>query len=222
MKLHVLATLGCLTAVLGSISGCASKPARADYTAFRAENPQSILVVPAINRSVEVNAPDYLLATISMPLAERGYYVFPVNMVRSVLADDGLSDANLVHNGDPKRLGELFGADAIMYVSIERWDARYVVLSTTVTVEFNYSLKSAHTGAELWRSHQAMVYQPQGNSGGGLAGLIADAVAAAITKAAPNYIPLAKQANAQAINIRGTGLPAGPHDSQYRKDANDF
>jgi hypothetical protein len=174
------------------------------------------------NKSVDVNAPDYFLATIATPLAERGYYVFPVNMVKSVLSDDGLSDANLVHAGDPHRLGELFGADSIMYISIERWDAKYVVLSTSVTVEINYVMKSAHTGQELWSNHQKIVYTPQNNGGGGIAGLIASAVAAAITKAAPNYMPLAHQANNGAINLKGTGLPAGPYDGLYGKDSADY
>ena len=178
--------------------------------------------MPATNKSVDVNAPDYFLVTIARPLAERGYYVFPVNMVKSVLADDGLSDANLVHAGDPRRLGALFGADAIMYIAIERWDAKYAVLSTSVTVELTYVLKSARTGNELWRNHKVMVYQPQQSSSGGVAGLIANAIAAAITKAAPNYIPLATQANNQAVNIKGTGLPAGPHNNLYGKDATDF
>src|ERR1700687_37569 len=136
-----------------TLAGCAATPHLSDYSEFRTESPRSILVVPPINKSCDVNAPDYFLATIATPLAERGYYVFPVNMVRSVLADDGLSDANLVHAGDPHRLGELFGADAVMYISIERWDARYVVLATTVTVELNYTLKSVHSGQVLWKNH---------------------------------------------------------------------
>src|ERR1039457_3429343 len=140
-----------------ALAGCVSSK-RADYSHFRTEVPRSILVVPVINKSVDVDAPDYFLATIAEPLGERGYYVFPVNMVKSVMADDGLSDANLVHSGDPRRLGELFGADAVMYISIERWDARYVLLSTTVTVELNYSIKSGHTGQELWASHLLVVY----------------------------------------------------------------
>jgi len=209
-------------AVLVMIAGCAAAPKRPDYTQLRTESPRSILVVPATNKSVEVNAPDYFLATIAEPLAERGYYVFPVNMVRSVLADDGLSDADLVHAGDPRRLGELFGADAVMYISIERWDAKYVLITTSVTVELTYSLKSAHTGQELWSNHQRVVYSPQASNSAGLAGLIADAVAAAITKAAPNYIPLARQANGQAINLKHTGLPAGPYDGLFKKDLDDF
>ncbi|MCX7056342.1 MAG: DUF799 family lipoprotein [Proteobacteria bacterium] len=205
-----------------ALGACVGQPPRSNYTALRSEAPRSILVVPVTNKSVDVNAPDYFLATIAPTLAERGYYVFPINMVKSVLADDGLSDANLVHAGDPRRLGELFGADAIMYIAIERWDAKYIVLSTTVTVELTYVIKSGHTGNELWRNHKILVYQPQQNSSGGLAGLIANAIAAAIAKAAPNYIPLAIQANNEALNIKGTGLPAGPNSSLYGKDAADF
>jgi hypothetical protein len=204
------------------LTGCASAPKRYDYANFRTESPRSILVVPVTNKSVDVNAPDYFLATIATPLAERGYYVFPVNMVKSVLSDDGLSDANLVHSGDPRRLGELFGADAVMYVSIERWDAKYVVLSTTVTVELNYSVKSTHTGQELWSNHQRVVYQPQSSGSGGLAGLLANAITAALAKAAPNYMPLAHQANNGAINLKGTGLPAGPYDGLFGKDTSDY
>ncbi|MEI6459856.1 MAG: GNA1162 family protein [Pseudomonadota bacterium] len=205
-----------------ALAGCATPPKHSNYTQFRAESPRSILVVPVTNRSVEVNAPDYFLSTISRPLAERGYYVFPVNMVKSVLADDGLSDANMVHAGDPRRLGEMFGADSVLYVSIERWDAKYIVLSTSVTVALKYTLKSTHSGEEIWSNHQTMVYQPQHNSNGGLAGLIADAIVAAIAKAAPNYLPLAVMANDQAINLKNTGLPAGPYDGAFGKDLVDF
>jgi hypothetical protein len=210
-----------LLVIVALFAGCANRPPRYDYSQFRTEGPRSILVVPVINKSIDINAPDYFLATIATPLAERGYYVFPVNMVKSVLSDDGLSDANMVHSGDPHRLGELFGADAVMYISIERWDARYVVLATTVTVELNYTLKSAHTGQVLWRNHQIVVYQPQQNSGG-IAGLVANAIVAAIAKAAPDYMPLARQANGAAVNVKGTGLPAGPYDGMFGKDGAEF
>lgn len=204
------------------VMGCVSLPPSHDFASFRAEDPHSILVVPVTNQSVDVNAPDYFLATISQPLAERGYYVFPVNMVRSVLSDDGLSDANLVHAGDPRRLGELFGTDAVMYINIELWQAKYVVLATTVTVALNYQLKSAKTGELLWSNHQVVQYNPQQSGAGGLAGLVANAVAAAITKAVPNYMPLARQANIGAIYTKGFGLPAGPHDGMYQRDKGEF
>jgi hypothetical protein len=206
-----------------SMSGCATQISKKDYTDLRTEAPRSILVVPAINRSVEVTAPDYFLSTISRPLAERGYYVFPVHLVKRMMEDDGLNDADMVHAGDPQRLGKMFGSDAVMYITIERWDAQYIVFSTTVTVEMNYVLKSTSSGQTLWSNKQKLVYQPQNNnSGGGLAGLIAQAVVAAVAKAAPNYVPLAQQANMQAVSTKGQGLPAGPYIDLYQKDQADF
>ena len=41
------------------------------------------------------------------------------------------------------------------------------------------------------------------------------AITAAITRAAPNYMPLARQANAQAIEYGYTAIPDGP----YKKKA---
>ena len=214
--------LGVLAAAL-LVSGCVAHQ-KADFTKFREVNPKSILVVPAVNRAVEVNAPDYFLSTISKPIAERGFYVFPVNVVKRLLEDDGLADANLVHDADPKRLGEIFDADAILYVTIERWDAQYVVLTTQVTVEFTYVLKSGRTGEELWRRTAKMVHQPQqtNSSGNPLADQIVMAVAAAIVKAVPDYIPLTQQANAIAVTEPGKGLPAGPYREDYLKDQGNF
>lgn len=208
-----------LLLVLAMLGGCVTPPPARDYTALKSERPRSILVVPAINRSVEVNAPDYFLTTISRPLAERGYYVFPVHLVKRMMEDDGLGDADLVHAGPPQLLGKMFGADAVLYISIEEWTAKYIVLATSVTVSLKYTLKSASSGQTLWQSAQTVVYQPQNNnSGGGIAGLIAQAIVAAVAKAAPNYIPLAQQANDQAIHAKGQGLLAGPYDPSYKLD----
>ncbi len=199
------------------ITGCATIPQK-NYSKFYEEDPHSILIVPVVNRSVDVNAPDYFLSTCSRPVAERGYYVFPVNLVKHILEDDGLSDANLVHSSDTTRLAELFGADAILYISIERWDAQYEVFSTTVTVEFKYLLKSGSTGDVIWETSEKMAYQPQTqNTGNPLADLFAQAIAAAIIKAAPNYIPLAQQANQMAVTNPHSGLPAGPYLQGYKK-----
>lgn len=202
--------------------GCATVQTK-DYTNFRTEDPHSILVVPVVNRSVNIDAPDYFLSTCPCPVAERGYYVFPVNCVKRILEDDGLSDADLVHNADPTIVAELFGADSILYIGIEKWEAKYLVLSTTVTVEFNYILKSGKTGETLWESSERMVYQPQtGSSGNPLADLIAQAIVSAIEKAKPSYIPLAQQANSQAVNTIHSGLPAGPYHADYGQDEDEF
>ena len=205
-----------LAAVLAA--GCATAPKK-DYTAFRSENPRSILAVPVVNKSVEVTAADLFLSTLTVPLAERGYYVFPVDVVKHLLEDDGLSDSNLVHSADTRKLCNLFGADSVLYVSIERWDAKYMVVSTQVTVSFDYTLKGCKTGDAVWNNKQTMVYSPQTqNTGHPLGNLIAMAVNAAVTKAAPNYMPLARQANGMVFAYPGPGIPAGPYRPEYLKD----
>ena len=204
----------CLIALCAvTLSGCAHQAELSKQEKFLAAAPHSILIVPVVNNSVEVTAADYMLATITIPLAERGYYVFPINLVKRVLEDDGLADASLVHSSPCQKLANLFGADSVLYITIERWDAQYLVLTTTVTVGLVYQIRDGKTGDVIWENKQTMVYQPSGGGGGNpLADLIAKAVVAAITKASPNYIPLARQANAMALSqYPGTGIPFGPY-----------
>lgn len=193
-------------------AGCVTTQPAKDLSRFQAAAPRSVLVVPVVNRSVDLTAADYFLSTVTIPLAEKGYYVFPVHMVKRVLEDDGLSDADLVHSAPAEKLGSLFGADSILYVTIESWDAKYYVLNTTVTVQLAYLLKDGKSGETLWDHRQRMVYTPQ-NAGGGhpIAALIVMAVNAAVTKMAPNYMPLAHQANAITFAYPGNGIPPGPY-----------
>jgi len=203
-------TLVLLGAVL--FSGCVHQK---DLSKFEAAKPTSILVVPVVNESVEVTASDYFLSTVSIPLAERGYYVFPVNLVKRMLEDEGLSDATLVHNAPPQKVCGLFGSDAILYVKIKEWNAKYMLLSTVVNVQLAYAIKNCKTGETLWDHEEAMAYTPQNNSTGNpFADLIVMAINAAVTKAAPNYVPLARQANAKTFNTEGVSIPLGPYALQ--------
>ena len=209
-----------LAALAALLAGCVPQVVKPDYSKFLAASPRSILVVPVVNNTVEVDASAYFLSTVPVPVAERGYYVFPVNMVKRVLEDDGLSDASLVHAADPVRLCALFGADAALYVTIERWEAQYIVISTSVTVAFRYVIKDGKTGDTLWTAERTATYTSDTGSGGsgGAGALIAAIVSAAITKASPNYMPLARQANAQAMGPHGAGFPVGPYRPEYGTD----
>jgi hypothetical protein len=215
--------IGALILVATLLAGCATEMQPKNYTAFRAHDPHSILVVPVLNNTTSLTAQDYFLSTISAPFAERGYYVFPAHMVKSILDKDGLSDAGLVHAAAPVRFGQLFGCDAVLFVDINKWESRYVVLSTTTDVAFHYRLVSCRDGTTLWEDNRELSYSPQASSAANpLAALIADAIMAAIEKAEPNYMPLASQANVLATVIPGQGLPFGPYSPEYRKDQKDF
>ena len=203
----LLPTLG-LALLLG---GCVHAPVKPDLTSFNQAAPRSILVAPPINRSLDVDAPTYLLSTLPVPLAEKGFYVFPVNTTKVILEQEGFYDGAQVEQQPTPDLAKLFGADAVLYVTINRWDAQYLILASQVTADFDYRIVY-RDGTELWKAHQAMVYQPQAaNTGNPIGNLIAAAVNAALTRAKPDYLPLARQANFAAIVTGPSAIPNGPY-----------
>jgi len=200
------------------VSGCATQfPSPPDLSAFHKASPHSILVVPPVNHSLDVDAPAYMLTTLTVPLAEKGYYVFPVNTTKVILEREGFYEGEQIRQQPPADLARLFGADAVLYVTINRWDAQYVVLSTMLTVDIDYRIVS-RDGTELWKAHRQMSYEPRSSdTGNPLGNLIASAINAALTRAKPNYMPLARQANQEAF-VTGLGaIPDGPYKPLERQ-----
>lgn len=211
-------TLSALTLAAGALllTGCQTNAPKRDLHAYEAASPRSIVVVPVVNKSLDVDAPNYVLSTLPVPIAEKGYYVFPVNTTKMVLEQEGFYEAERVHEQPPEAIAKLFGADAVMFVTINKWDAQYIVLSTTVTVDFEYRLVSK-TGEELWHNTQRMQYSPSNSSSGSALGmLISAAINAAIARAAPNYMPLTVQANGIALVSGPNALLDGPYLREKR------
>ncbi len=217
LRLTMVTALAALVAACG-VSGPASK----DYTAYRAAAPRSIVVVPVINHSQEVEASDLFLSTLAIPLAERGYYVFPINMVKSMMEQDGLADPMLVHSADTTMLAGLFGADAVLYVEILDWRSQYNVLSAAIIVDFLYTLKDGRTGQLLWQEQEKYIHSESGGSGNIFADLIATAITAAVQSTTADYTPMAHAANATALLRDGQGIPRGPYSPGYLSDLNTF
>ena len=209
----ILSIAACVA--LNLLSGCAVQPEKIDLSAFHTHKPRSIVIVPVLNETTEISAPSVFVSTITRPLAERGYYIFPVYLTDLVLRDFGLAEAGHIHQLDTQRLFELFGADAALFITIKDWSSKYIVLASTVVVEMDYELKDTKTGTVLWRSKQQVAQ----SSGGG--DLISMAVSTAITAMLADYLPLARQANNQAF-IPPRGLPAGPYNADYGRDQDKF
>ncbi|MCQ8179765.1 DUF799 domain-containing protein [Methylomonas sp. SURF-1] len=190
-------------------------PQHLNLDAFYAHPPRSIVVVPVVNESPEVTANSVFITTITQPLAERGYYVFPVYLTDMILRDFGLVEAGHIHLLPAERFYELFGADAVLLVTIKDWSTKYLVLASSVVVEMEYVLKDTRTGTVLWQNKQTYAQ----NSGGG--DPIAMAISAAINALITDYLPLARQANFMALQPP-KGLPAGPYHPEYQQDKGKF
>lgn len=198
-------------------SGCVTTPSSSDFTAFHDAQPKSILIVPVVNHSVDVQAPTSVLTTLPRTLGELGYYVFPVNTVKTLLEFESLYEPYEIHATPPEELASLFGADAILYVTIHEWTARYALIQTTTEVDFEYRIVN-HDGSDLWSARKVLRYTPQNQSTGNLLGdLIASAITAAMERADPNYLPLTRQANQAVFYTDGTAIPPGPYALNFQE-----
>ncbi len=205
--------LALMSLSLLALTGCVTQPAKKDMSAFTAAGPRSILVVPVVNKSLDVDAPNYVLSTLPVPIAEKGYYVFPVNTTKVVLEQEGFYEGERIHEQPASTLAKLFGSDAVLYVTINRWDAQFALITTTVTVDFSYRLVSKDD-VEIWQEQKQMRYQPNNNNNNAvspLAAVMSAVISAAMTRAAPNYMPLTRQANQQVFILGTNPLPDGPY-----------
>ncbi|NDY72283.1 hypothetical protein DO021_00255 [Desulfobacter hydrogenophilus] len=198
-------------------SGCTTTPY--DYTAFEKSKPRSIVVIPPNNNSIEVNAPYIYLSTLTRPLAEKGYYVFPVFVIDHFLKENGLPTPAEMNGIPLDKIGEHIGADAVLYISIEDWGQKYQILQSVTKVHATLRLVDVKTGDFLWESI-AIAQQSSGDGGGGLVGALVGAV---VTQVLSSTIvdptpDLARQANNMAIYSQLRGMLDGPYKRSTEKE----
>lgn len=191
-------------------SGCAMQQPY-DYSAIEQSKPRSILVLPPVNQSVEVNAPYIFLSTISRPLAEKGYYVFPVSVVDSFMKENGLPEPADMHAVPLEKIRSIIGPDAVLYVTIEEWGQKYQVFSSTSVVRAQLRLVDCRTGVQLWDG-EAFAQQQSGDGGGGLGGALVGAIVEQIAGSLiDRTYELSRVASTTTINDQNRGLPNGPY-----------
>ncbi|MCD6027489.1 MAG: hypothetical protein K0R08_2008 [Solimicrobium sp.] len=158
------------------LAGCASNQANYDYTAFKQSRPRSVVILPPINESPDVKATYSMLSQMTYPLAESGYYVFPVALVDETFKQNGLNVANDIQNVPFKKLREIFGADAALYVTVKQYGTTYVILNSVAVVSATAKLVDLKTGNTLWEgTASASNNEGNNNSGGSLVGMLVTA-----------------------------------------------
>ena len=181
-----------------------------DYTAYREHMPRSILVLPPLNESVDVNASYVWLSTITMPVAERGYYVFPVAVVDAFMKDNGLPGPDEMHSVSLQKLREVFGADAVLYVVIEDWGQKYVVLSSNTVARARARLVDTATGVEIWQGRADFTESSSSGSSDLLTMVISAALEQIIDSTADATHGVARQANYLMVYDERAGFLPGP------------
>jgi len=196
-----------------TFTGCATKPY--DYTNFRAHPPRSILVLPPINESTDTRATYGYLSTVTRPLAEMGYYVYPVAVVDQFMKENGLPTAGEMQQVPLNKLRDVFGADAVLYVTIKQYGSKYRVITSTTIVTAEGKLVDTQTGLTLWEG-TANVEQSS-SSGNAIADLIVAAVDQVINSSTDQAHDMSSQVNIQLFMTKDHGLLYGPYFPQDKR-----
>lgn len=146
--------------------GCALKPVtkEVEHPLIYRGGPVAILVLPPMNRTFDVEVKELYAATIAEPLSLCGYYVLPIEVTSDILKMEGVYDTELLLNTSPQKFKTYFGADAVLYTTIDHWNVMDMMVAATVEgkpvyhsfflMDIQFMLKSTSSGKTLWKCHR--------------------------------------------------------------------
>jgi hypothetical protein len=178
-------------------------------------------VLPPLNDSPDVNATYSMYAQTTLPLAESGYYVLPVTLVDEAFRQNGLTAPADIQQVPLKKLREIFGADAALYIKVTHYGTKYMIISSETRVSAEGKLVDLRSGATLWEGRAtASSAEGDNNSGGGALGLLLKAVITQIADTLSNRgHPIAGITADRLLSAgRPNGILYGPRSPKYQKD----
>lgn len=181
------------------------------YPKMYEEKPVSLLVMPPINNTTNVEAKDLLYTSISHPLIEAGYYVVSPHLAMEFLKNESAYDAEMFIDGDVSMFGKVFGVDAVIFSVVDKWQKQGLGISTYI----RYIVKSTKTNEILFERKCDLYLDLQVQSGqGGALGLLVDLAASAILTASTDHIVAARKCNRYVFS----DFPRGKYNPNFGLD----
>lgn len=207
-RLIIFAVLSCLLSSCGMMSTITRE---SQYSKMYEEKPVTLLVMPPINNSTNVEAKDLLYTSISLPLIEAGYYVISPLLAMDVLKAESAYDAELFFDAPLMTFNKFFGADAVVFSVIDSWAKRGFGIQTKI----RYVIKSAHTNEILFdRSCDLYLDLSVDSGSNSVLGALVDLAASAISTAATDHIVAARKANYYIMS----DIPRGKYSPSHMLD----
>lgn len=199
------------------LSACAT-PHSYDYSAYKNSDPKSILILPPKNSSPDVAASYSMYSHTQRPIAEAGYYVFPISLVDEAFKNNGLTIADEIHLVDPAKLQQIFGADAALYIDIKEYGTQYLVLNSASIVTAEGRLVDLRTGTLLWEGKATASSAEGENSQGGIGALLVTALIKQIVGTSLNQShKIAMVTSGRLLSPQSpNGILYGPRSPQYK------
>ena len=200
-----------LSCVVTSCGMMSTVTRESQYAKMYEEKPITLLVMPPINNSTNVEAKDLLYTSISRPLVEAGYYVISPLLAMDVLKAESAYDSEMFFDAPLTAFQNYFGADAVVFSVIDIWAKKGLGIETKI----RYVIKSAYTNEILFdRSCDLYLDLSIDSGANGLLGALVDLAASAINTAATDHIMAARKANYYIIR----DIPRGKYSPEYMMD----
>ena len=181
------------------------------YAKMYEEKPVTLLVMPPINNSTNVEAKDLLYTSISRPLVEAGYYVISPLLAMDVLKAESAYDSEMFFDAPLTTFQNYFGADAVVFSVIDTWAKKGMGIETKI----RYVIKSAYTNDTLFERRCDLYLDLSVDSGAnGILGALVDLAASAINTAATDHIKAARKANYYILR----DIPRGKYSPEHMLD----
>jgi hypothetical protein len=175
------------------------------------EKPVTLLVMPPINNSTNVEAKDLLYTSISRPLVEAGYYVISPLLAMDIFKAESGYDAEMFFDAPLNIFNNYFGADAVVFSVIDSWTKNGMGIQTKI----RYVIKSAYTNEILFDRSCDLYLDLSVESGySGLLASLVELAASAINTAATDHIVAARKANYFIVR----DIPRGKYSPDYMLD----
>lgn len=199
-------------AVLAVSCGTANQVTRGErYASLYEEAPVTLLVMPPINNTANVDAKDLLYTSISRPLVEAGYYVISPILAMDILKAESAYDGELFFDKPLGQFGRVFGADAVVFSVIDSWAKQGVGISAKI----RYIVRSTKTDATLFdRSCDLFLDTSVQTSSKGVLGALLDVALTALNTALTEHIEAARKANYFIFR----DIPYGKYSNLYLQD----
>lgn len=208
-----------VTTLLFACSTSHYQPQPHDYSKFRQSDPHSILVLLPTSSSVDTKAPYAVLAQTTQPLAESGYYVFPVALVNETFKDNGLNDGAEIQAIDINKIRQIYNPDAILYLNVKDYGTKYKVISSVTTVTVEAKLIDAKNGSIIWSGEKNITIDSSNNSNNDIFSLIVNAVITQISNKVSDkaYIVAGAVDTGLLSSEETNSILFGPYNPGYKK-----
>lgn len=195
-------------------TGCVNKEPDFDYSNYYKSRPQSILVLPPVNHTTDVDASYAVLSQATVPLSESGYYVIPVSVMVEVFKQNGLTSPYDIQSLPGSKLYEIFGADAVLYIDIKSYGTTYFVLDSMTSFCAEAKLVDLKTSQLLWEG-KTEIYQTANKGTSDNIGqmLLSAAISQAIKNNPESHYMFSRKGtyNLLGPSLRNNSLPFGPY-----------